>query len=172
MPPEQARGEIDAIDARYGRVRSRRDPARAAVRRAAVSRGGSGGDAAARRAAERHEPRGGAHIPRELRAVVRSRALAPRQAERYPSMHELAGDIRAFLEGRRGSAWRDGWVARVVKRARRHPAQTVTGAAVVLLLLLAWAGYGQLRVARAERVLRAQEQQRREASNGRRPTAR
>jgi len=80
-------------------------------------------------------------IPPELNAVLR-RALDPTAAGRYSSVAALSQDLRAFLEARPGSAWRDGPARRLVKWTRRQPGRAVlvgASAVLVLIVLLAWA---------------------------------
>ncbi len=74
-------------------------------------------------------------VPVELAAVCR-KALEPERERRYPSAAELAADLRAFLEMRRGSAWRDGPWRRTVKLVRRRPA-SVAGLGAALLAVIA-----------------------------------
>jgi tetratricopeptide (TPR) repeat protein len=154
MPPEQARGELDAIDARtdvfgvgailheglYGEPPYRGADRDEVLRRAA--------------AAQRSEP-GRRSAPRELAAIV-ERALQPDREARYPSIEDLAADLRAYLDGRRGSAWHDGLLASAVKLVRRRPARAIAAASAVLLGLTVWAAWGQLEVARLERQRRAE----------------
>ncbi len=97
-------------------------------------------------------------IPPELNAVLR-RALDPAAARRYSSVAALSQDLRAFLEARPGSAWRDGPARQLVKWTRRQPGRAVlvgASAVLVLIVLLAWAviqrtaEHARLQLARAD----------------------
>jgi serine/threonine protein kinase len=139
MAPEQARGELEAIDARtdiyavgailyevltaqpqYARVRTPNGP------RDVV-------DAIAR---ELPTPVA-ALAPRaapELVAIC-ERAMARESERRYRSMAELASDIRAFLEGRVVNAYEFGPWAQAKKWVQRNRALAASLAAVALLLV-------------------------------------
>jgi len=87
-------------------------------------------------------------VPRELRAVC-SRALAAKPEERYASVRELSDDLRAFLDGRTGRAWRDGPLTRTSKWVRHHPA-----AAAALTAVLGLVAVGTLAANRVEAAAR------------------
>jgi len=74
-------------------------------------------------------------IPPELTAVLQ-RALASKAERRYPSVSALSLDLRAFLEARPGSAWRDGPLRLLVKWTRRQPGRAVLVAASAVLALV------------------------------------
>ena len=87
----------------------------------------------------------------ELAAIV-LQTLRKNPDERYPSVHALADDIRAWLEGREVSAVRQPWWRRMARLARRHKTQS---AAVALAVVSLVAGTGvslwQAGVARHQR---------------------
>ncbi|MBI2195150.1 MAG: protein kinase [Planctomycetes bacterium] len=75
-------------------------------------------------------------IPPELSAVV-MKAMEKNLRKRYPSVTDLAGDIKRFLEGRSVSAKDDTLVESLAKLVRRNRALSVfVGAAFALLTLL------------------------------------
>jgi len=64
--------------------------------------------------------------PRDL-SVICGKALEKRSVDRYPTMRELAADLRRFLADRPISARPPGPGARVLKWARRNPVKAVAG---------------------------------------------
>jgi serine/threonine-protein kinase len=102
MSPEQARGEVDRLDARAdvhalgallcflltGRVPS----------------GAAGADAG---------------VPRPLRAVCR-KAMAEAREERYPDAQALGVEIARYLDGRRVEAFPEGPLVKAARLYRRH----------------------------------------------------
>ncbi len=89
-------------------------------------------------------------VPRELDAVCR-KALAGDPATRYASAESLAADLRAYREGTRGAAWRDGPVGRTVKWVRRKPAAAVVIAAAFAIVAVLSAAHAALTVEREQR---------------------
>lgn len=90
---------------------------------------------------------------RDLQAIV-DRAMAKRQADRYPTAAEFAADLRRALEHRPIEARRAGLVERSRKFARRHrvavaSAALVAGALLTIFGVLVWSW-------RVERQLRLQ----------------
>jgi len=75
------------------------------------------------------------HVPPELRAVCR-RALHFTLAKRYPTVHALAEDLRAFLDARGSPTWSDGPLRRLTKWTRRNPAVATGWAAGAVLTAL------------------------------------
>ncbi|MCC7014002.1 MAG: protein kinase [Planctomycetes bacterium] len=89
--------------------------------------------------------------PRELVAIA-EHALRRDPARRYASASELAADLLAFTEFRRGRAWRDGPLAATSKGVRRHPwAATLALAAVVVAVPLVFFARRSIELARRER---------------------
>jgi len=71
--------------------------------------------------------------PAELVAIC-ERSMARDAADRYASMEDLAGDLRAYLEGRVVSAYETGALAEFRKWVRRNKALALTGIASVTLI--------------------------------------
>ncbi|MGE3821380.1 MAG: protein kinase, partial [Isosphaeraceae bacterium] len=79
-------------------------------------------------------------VPRDLETIVQ-KAMAKEPAERYPSAHAMADDLRRFLDGRPILATRPGPLDHARKFARRHRRIiAATTAAVALLTVLTLAG--------------------------------
>ena len=70
----------------------------------------------------------------ELAAIAR-KATAGAPAERYARVAELAGDLRAFLDGRVVRAYESGAWAEARKYVRRHGALAATAAGALLAIL-------------------------------------
>jgi WD40 repeat protein len=143
MPPEQARGALDELDARSdgyalgamlytlltGRLPFLGDGAR-------ILRELRDGATVPR-------PSASAAVPWELDAIV-ARATAPRPEDRYPTVAGLAADVRAFLEERPLEGVRTPPLRRAARWASRHRralaaaavAVTVAGALVTASLAL------------------------------------
>ncbi|MEM9801872.1 MAG: tetratricopeptide repeat protein [Planctomycetota bacterium] len=139
MAPEQARGEIEALDERadiysVGAMLYRLLAGRAPYQANDGSR--SALDVLQALLAERPEPLGVAapDAPAELAAVC-ERAMAPVREDRYPKMSALADDVRAFLENRVVSAYETGAWAEARKWMRRNRALAASIAAGLLALL-------------------------------------
>ncbi len=78
--------------------------------------------------------------PPELVSIC-EKAMARDMAARYPTMLDLARDLRAFLENRVVSAYESGPIAELKKWVKRNRALAATGAAAFLaaLVLAGWA---------------------------------
>lgn len=126
MPPEQARGEVDRVDARadvhaLGGVLhfllTGRAPGRAPADPSAVTRTWVGAPGTPRLRGD--FAAASVDVPRPLQAVCR-KALAPDPAARYDSVSALAADVSRFLEGDPVSAYPEGPWQKVVRIAARH----------------------------------------------------
>jgi serine/threonine protein kinase len=136
MPPEQARGELDRVDARadvhaLGGVLhfllTGRAPGRAPADPSAVTRTWAGRPAPI--ADGDFVAAAGAAVPRALRAVCR-KALAPDPEARYDTVSDLAADVSRFLEGEPVAACPEGPWQKAVRLAARYR--------VPILLVLAY----------------------------------
>ncbi len=139
LAPEQARGDIDAVDERADvyalgallyHFLARRPPYVVPGERVArgelVRRVVNGAPSDLREL--------GLRAPRELVAISR-RAMEREPSARYASAAALASDLVAFQQFRKGQAWRDGVGALVVKAVRRQPAVTALLVLVTMPLL-------------------------------------
>jgi serine/threonine protein kinase len=79
------------------------------------------------------QPRFAAALPRELAAIVR-KATARAPEQRYPSVAELAADVRRFAHDEAVSVLPDRRWPRLWRRLKRHPS-AVLGTVVACLLL-------------------------------------
>jgi serine/threonine-protein kinase len=135
MAPEQAEGRLDLLDARtdvYGlgavlyEVLSGQAPfhggGMATVLRQVVH------DAPA-------PPRAAVPaVPRALEAVC-LQALARRPADRYPTVLELAGDVKRYLADEPVSAYRDPLTTRLTRWGRRHRTLATSGGVLAIALI-------------------------------------
>jgi serine/threonine protein kinase/Flp pilus assembly protein TadD len=74
-------------------------------------------------------------IPQDLETIV-SKSIEKNPAQRYATAHEMAHDLRSFLDSQPIKAKPPSWRDRIVKWSSRHPA----GVRATLLALLATAG--------------------------------
>ncbi len=142
MPPEQARGDIDRLDARVdvyalgailyfalaGRPPFAADDA-AALRRAVVD--------------ERPRPLGvlAPHVPKPVVSICET-AMARDPAARYGSATRLADDVALHLDGLRPHAHRESTYERAVRLATRHRALLALLSAYLLVRLLLAVSWG------------------------------
>ena len=106
-------------------------------------------------------------LPRELRSVI-ERALAARQNDRYATVHGLARDVDAYLEGMPVAAAGDGLRLRIRRWHRRHRkvlrATFITAfAALIVLVCFGIYTIGQLRSAEREAELSLAQSERQSA---------
>lgn len=134
MSPEQARGEIDAVNQcsdvyALGGV----------LYFLLTGRAPRESSAAATEAGPRSARAVSRDVPRRLDAIgVKAMALEP--AERYSSAAELAGDISRFLDGQAVSAYREGVFERVGRWAwwYRTPLLLVAAYLAMRAMLIVW----------------------------------
>jgi serine/threonine-protein kinase len=137
MAPEQARGDVDRVDARadvYSLgallyfLLTGRAPGRKKAGPDEPTRTWAGG---ARPPAIEPPRRLAPHVPRPLEAIC-LRAMAWNPEARYPGIDGLAADVGRFLEGERVSAYpENAW-----RKARRFAARHRTPIALVLAYLV------------------------------------
>ncbi|MDR1536286.1 MAG: protein kinase [Planctomycetota bacterium] len=107
-------------------------------------------------------------LPRDLDAIV-MKALAENPEDRYQTAGALARDLERFLDILPVGAYREGWLSRSFKFARRHRAAVIAGA--VMLVAAFFTGMASLRARRlageavAARRQVDEEQRRRELAN-------
>ena len=170
MPPEQADGKIEEIDARSDiyslgamlyEILALKTPCEGKGVFALIKNVSEGNITPPDQRAPKH------NIPKELSAIT-MKALARRKEDRYQRVEDLRRDIELFIEGRAVSAKEDTFAESVVKLVKRNKTASVVGglAAAVLLVVLAgsaWINYEARR--RAENALseRDKEQARRMA---------
>ena len=143
MAPEQARGEVDRLDARAdvyalgailyflltGRAPRGEGVAEAATTRTWVSYAGP-------RPAAFEPPRAlDPSVPRPLEAIC-AKALAAEPGGRYANAAELAGDVALFLEGAAVSAFPEGPWRKALRFASRHRAPLMLVAAYIIMRVL------------------------------------
>ena len=90
------------------------------------------------------------------------KAMAMRKEDRYPSALELAEDVQRYVAGDPVSAYRDGFLARSWRWARRHRKALIRSGTALLVVGLVAFGIVKLREAEQRRV-----QERREAEQRR-----
>ena len=150
MPPEQARGELQAIDQRsdiysLGAILYELLTLEAPIEKdggslAILSRVGLGVIKPPEERAPARARQG--HIPRELSAIA-MKALALKPAHRYRTVESLRQDIERFQEGRSVSAKQDSFRELIWKMVKRNKAVSLVGstAAVLVTAVLIWSSW-------------------------------
>jgi serine/threonine-protein kinase len=113
MAPEQARGEVQAID-------ERTDVFGLGALLNFMLIGAKPGSSS---------------VPKAL-AAVSNKAMASERSARYQSAQEMAADIGKYLDGLPVSAYRENLLEQAVRLARRHQAAIVLILAYLLMRLL------------------------------------
>ena len=139
MPPEQARGDLAAIDERSDiyslgailyEILSLSPPVRGGNLKTVLE------DVVAHRIIPPEERAPGRNIPLELSAIA-LKALAATREDRYQKVLDLRRDIELFLEGRQVSAKEDTpWEAMVKLVRRNHEVSIAIAVSVVVVIIL------------------------------------
>jgi tetratricopeptide (TPR) repeat protein len=138
MPPEQARGEVEAIDegsdiwslgaVLYSLLTLEPPYAGTRVEKVLMK--------ALQGAVIRPRKRTPSlEIPKALEGIC-LKAMAVKKEGRYASVGALMADLRAYLDRQLVSAYRYGWVERFLLWVQRHPTGSVGGGFAILLLLM------------------------------------
>jgi serine/threonine protein kinase len=172
MPPEQAFGEVNAVDERSDvyalgailyEILTLQPPIDKSGSRAAIIGRVIEGKIVPPAVANPERARAG-NIPPELSAIA-MKAMAHSPTDRYQSVEFLRRDIERFLEGRSVSAKEDSRAELLRKFIKRNKAASVASAAaaLVLAIVVTWALFINLRARRdAENAYSAYETEQRE----------
>ncbi|MCU0723009.1 MAG: serine/threonine protein kinase, partial [Planctomycetes bacterium] len=144
MPPEQAKGLVEEIDARSDvfalggilyKILTRKAPyGGATVTNILASAMDASWTPPRRRAPE-------LDVPPELESVC-MRAMAARKEDRYPDVESMVADLRAFQDRRLVSAHRYSAFSRLVRFVQRHPAASLAAGITVFLVALGGSATG------------------------------
>lgn len=160
MPPEQAQGSIDTLDARTDIYSLGAILYRLLTSKPPVPRGRAHDVIAKVIAGEITPPREiDPSIPPALEAICR-KAMARQQADRYPKALDLAADVEAWLSDEPVSVFREPWHERCRRWRKRHRTLVFSSSTAALVLVIGWGAWsflesnrvGQLRLAAQSKV--------------------
>ena len=139
MPPEQAQGTIDTLDARTDIYSLGAILYRLLTNKPPVARGKAHDVLVMVIAGQITPPREiDPTIPAALEAICR-KAMARQQVDRYPKALDLAADVEAWLADEPVSTYPDRWQTRLRRWYKRHQS-LVHGAGVAAVVLVTVAG--------------------------------
>lgn len=165
MPPEQAQGAIDSLDARTDIYSLGAILYRLLTNRPPVARGRAQEVIVKVIAGDIPSPRDiDPTIPPPLEAICR-KAMERQQADRYPKALDLAADVEAWLADEPVSVFREPWHERFRRWRKRHRTLVFSSSTAALLLVVGWGAWswleanriGQLRLAAQSKVDDARE---------------
>jgi len=161
MPPEQASGKVDEIDARSDvfalggilySILTHEAPFDGDTVYEVLSKAQAGTVIPPRRRTPWNR------IPPELESIC-LKAMAPKKRSRYFTVEALVEDVRAYLDRRPVSAHRYGPLTRFVRFVQRHPAGSLAGGVALVLVSVGGALTGILWSAAQANAARANEQE-------------
>lgn len=138
MPPEQAKGLIDELDARTDIYSLGGILYKLLTNQQPVGRGKVNEVLKAVIEGRIRPPRGiDPTIPKPLEAIC-LKAMATAQADRYQKALDLSADVEAWLADEPVSVYPEPWYTRAWRWIRRHPTTVGTSAAALAVLALSW----------------------------------
>jgi tetratricopeptide (TPR) repeat protein len=138
MPPEQATGQIDKVDARsdifaLGGILYRILTHEAPYTGESITKVMAKAEAWKLIAPRKRTPWN--RIPAELESIC-LKAMAKEKAKRYASVEGMIADLRAHMDHRLVSAHRYGPLSRFARFVQRHPGGSLAGGVALLLITL------------------------------------
>jgi len=140
MPPEQAAGKLDELDARtdiyslggilYKLLTNQQPIARGKIRE--VLKNVKDGNIVPPR---EHDP----SIGKPIEAIC-MKALATDREDRYDSALKIAADIEAWLADEPVSVYEDPWLIKAKRWAKRNPSTVYSVSSTVVVLIIVWIG--------------------------------